>query len=56
LGTEAIVTDLYCSLEGQRERERERVCVCERESNRDCDRERRPVGREEIMPVTTREE
>jgi hypothetical protein len=46
LGGNAIVTNLYSSLEEQTERERER----ERES----DRERRPVRREEIILVTTR--
>jgi hypothetical protein len=40
LGREEIVTDLYSSLEEQRERERER----------------RPVRREEVMLVTTREQ
>jgi hypothetical protein len=50
LGGEAIVTDLYSSLEEQREWERNRERVWYRQ------RERRPVRREEIMLVTTLEE
>jgi hypothetical protein len=44
LGGEAIVTDLYSSLEEQRRKERERV------------RKTRAVRREEIVLVTTQEQ
>jgi hypothetical protein len=52
LGGEVIVTDMYSSLEGERESEK----VRDRERGRVIERGKRPVRHEEIMLVTALEQ